>query len=261
MNDNLIFSIIIVSLNTKIEFLETLRSVHNQDFKNFEVIIVDGGSSDGTQEEIINNEKLINKKIIEKDQGIYDAMNKGIELSDGEWVIFMNSGDIFFDKKILSSFIINNYSNYDVVYGNTKIKNNGFEHLSISKFFNKKTFIMPFNHQSSFVKTKIIKERKFSLNYKFSSDFDFFYHCFSKNKKFKKINKIISIVKSGGMSDKNRQKVYSENINILKSYNSLRYIYSIYMLKYFQYVKDIIKSILPSKIINLILKAKYKQYD
>ena len=87
-------SIIVVSLNTKKDFLKTLNSILNQKFSSYEIIVIDGDSSDGTKDEIENNKRNISKYIIEKDQGIYDAMNKGINISKGRWIIFLNSGDI-----------------------------------------------------------------------------------------------------------------------------------------------------------------------
>ena len=94
-------SIIIVSLNTKVDFLKTLKSIKKQTYKNYEIVIVDGVSNDGTIKEIKKLKKKNIKYIIEKDKGIYDAMNKGIKISKGKWLIFMNSGDNFINKNIL----------------------------------------------------------------------------------------------------------------------------------------------------------------
>ena len=91
-------SIIIVSLNTKVDFLKTLKSINKQTYKNYEILVVDGNSSDGTKKEIIKRKKTISKFVIEKDRGIYHAMNKGIKMSSGRWIIFMNSGDLFNKK-------------------------------------------------------------------------------------------------------------------------------------------------------------------
>ena len=96
-----LFSIIVVSLNTKKKFLKTIKSIKKQRFRNYEVMIVDGKSIDGTINEIkkIKNKKI--KYIIEKDKGIYDAMNKGVAKSLGDWIIFLNSGDIFYNCDVL----------------------------------------------------------------------------------------------------------------------------------------------------------------
>ena len=91
-------SIIVVSLNTKDDFIETIKSINNQTYKNFEIIVIDGKSNDGTEDEINQMRDSFSKIIIEKDNGIYDAMNKGIALVKGEWTVFLNSGDTFFEK-------------------------------------------------------------------------------------------------------------------------------------------------------------------
>ena len=94
----LTFSIVVISLNTKSEFLKTIRTIKKQSYNKYEIIVIDGKSTDGTVEEIKKLGKNISKKIIEKDKGIYDAMNKGIRLAKGNWIIFLNSGDIFYNE-------------------------------------------------------------------------------------------------------------------------------------------------------------------
>ena len=172
--DKYIISIIIVSLNTKTEFLKTLNSIKNQKFYNYEVIVIDGDSTDGTVKEIKNNKKFITKYIIGKDKGIYDAMNKGIKLASGDWIMFLNSGDMFFDNFVLQKLKINSLKNKEVVFGDTVVDNKDIKYLVNSKMFDSKTIIMPFCHQSSLVKRDILKKNNFSLKYKFSSDFNFF---------------------------------------------------------------------------------------
>ena len=250
------YSIIIVSLNTKNHFIETLNSIIRQTYKNYEIIVVDGFSTDGTRDEILKNKKKISKIIIEKDKGIYDAMNKGLKKASGKWVIFMNSGDIFVSKNTIN--LINSRLNwsYDIVYGDTIIRTKDFNFLKRSSKFYNNTVVMPFSHQSTVVKLNILKKRKFNINYKFSSDFDFFYDSYLKEKKFKKINKVFSKVRSKGSSDLNRLNVLSENINILKKYNSgflMLYFHIIYYL-----ITSLLKLILPEKIEIFILKLKYK---
>lgn len=75
----------------------------NQTFKDKEIIIIDGFSTDGTINKINELKKNFSKVIIEKDKGIYDAMNKGLRLSEGEWILFLNSGDILFNSSTLEN--------------------------------------------------------------------------------------------------------------------------------------------------------------
>jgi glycosyltransferase involved in cell wall biosynthesis len=259
MNKNIIqLSIIVVSLNTKAKFLQTIKSIISQTNKIYEIIVVDGKSTDGTIKEIKKLKKNFSKIIIEKDKGIYDAMNKGSRLASGDWVIFLNSGDVFYNRKTLFNIFKYPVSENDIIYGDTQIKNENINYFVNSSVFSKKTILMPFCHQSTIVKTDIVKKNKFSLKYKYSSDFDFFIKCFLKNRKFYKSNLIISRVIANGLSDKNRQKVYNENIQILKHYNyNFFFIFKMLLFKLLTLAKDSFKFILPKKLIMIILKFKY----
>lgn len=94
-------SIITVCYNCKEQLEKTILSVASQSYKDKELIVVDGGSDDGTLEVISKYSQIITKWISEKDDGIYDAMNKGLEMASGEWVNFMNAGDVFANPQVL----------------------------------------------------------------------------------------------------------------------------------------------------------------
>jgi hypothetical protein len=187
-------------------------------------------------------------------------MNKGIKLSDGEWIVFMNSGDVFYRNNILDKFLLEDTKNYDVVHGDTQIINKNLKYIVKSKIFNHNTCLMPFCHQSVFVRSKILKKKNFSLRFKISSDFDFFYYCFISGKKFKKLNLIISKVKSGGLSDTHRQRVFNENMMIINKKGNKVLVCLLFLKKLNQYLKDLLKIILPNFTQKFILKQKYKDY-
>ena len=257
--EKFIVSIIVVSLNTKKEFLKTLNSIKNQTFSNYEVIVVDGESKDGTVKEIENNKKLISKYIIEKDKGIYDAMNKGIGIASGDWVIFLNSGDIFFDNFVLDRLNFFDLKNKEIIFGETIVDNQEIKYLVHSKMFDNKTIIMPFCHQSCFVKRDILKKNNFSLKYKYSSDFNFFFNCYLNNLNFYKSDVTISIISAGGLSDRYRQNVFKENYQILKKNINNRYLFLIYYLRILELFKNLIKYLIPKKVLNFFLKKKYQK--
>lgn len=94
-------SIVTVVFNDQENILKTIKSVTNQNFKDREYLVIDGGSTDNTKEIINQNISSIDKYISEKDKGIYDAMNKAIDMAEGEWIIFMNSGDVFVNDHVL----------------------------------------------------------------------------------------------------------------------------------------------------------------
>ena len=257
--DKFVISIIIVSLNTKEEFLKTLHSIKGQKSNNYEVIVIDGNSTDGTVKEIEKNKKFINKYIVEQDKGIYDAMNKGINLASGDWIMFLNSGDVLFDDFVLEHLNLNDLKNHEIVFGDTVVDNQDIKYLVNSTMFNKKTVIMPFCHQSCFVKSNILKQNNFSLKYKCSSDFNFFFNNYLDNIKFYQVDMIISMVNSGGLSDRFRENVLKENFQILKKNIDNRYLIFIYYLRILQLIKKIIKYFIPKKVLNFVLKNKYKK--
>jgi glycosyltransferase involved in cell wall biosynthesis len=256
---NNLISIIIVSLNTKNEFVKTLNSAYEQTYIEKEIIVIDGLSTDGTTQKIKKNKNKISKFIIKKDKNIYDAMNKGSKLASGNWIIFLNSGDIFFDKRVLSRIFNNLMLRRGIIFGDTVVAaNKNLKYIRKGKFFLKNTVTMPFCHQSAIVSAEIIKKNKFLINYNYSSDFDFFIKCFIKKEVFYKSNIIISTITANGLSDNNRQEVYNENIKILNknNYNFL-IILNLYLLKFLNFFKDIVKLVLPKLLIIKILELKY----
>lgn len=260
-NKNFKVSIIIVSLNTKFSFLKTVNSAMKQSYLNKEIIVIDGGSSDGTINEIEKLKKNFSKIVIENDRGIYDAMNKGIALANGNWILFLNSGDIFYNKNVLSQISQNSLiKKKDIIFGNTYILSKKIQYLIKGKNFSHNTYVMPFCHQSTLVRSFILKKYNFCLNYTYSSDFNFFKKCYEKKKIFYYLNIPIAIVEANGLSDINRNNVYNENIKILKKYNnSFFVIQKLLILKLYNLIKNICKFFLPEYAKLFILKLKYKK--
>ena len=260
MKKNIIqLSIIVVSLNTKSKFLQTIKSINSQIYKNYEIIVVDGNSTDGTAEEILKIKNKSLRYLIEKDRGIYDAMNKGVRLCKGKWIYFLNSGDAFYSNTVLQEIMSYNLDKQHVVYGDALIKNDSLLYISEGREFNDKTVIMPFCHQSCIVKSSILKKNPFNVNYKLSSDFNLLLSLYLSNFFFFKIKKIFSLVDGAGISNLHRQKVFSENISILKEFGKKDCIYKLYILKLSEFIKNLSKFMLPKLIINIILKIKYRK--
>jgi glycosyltransferase involved in cell wall biosynthesis len=213
MNNPLI-SIITVVYNGVATLEQTILSIINQTYKNIEYIIIDGGSTDGTIDIIKKYEKHLAYWISEPDKGIYYAMNKGIDKATGEWINFMNSGDWFYNENVISSIFNNDYSNYDLVYGNTEkryLDKTVIERAG--KFW--KTGIV---HQSIFSKTSLNKIYKFNTNYKISADFDFTYKIFLKGYKTLHIDIPITSFDIIGISHYNRYIGFKEDRDIAFQY-------------------------------------------
>ena len=180
-------SIITVTYNSEKTLQHTIDSVINQDYKNIEHIIIDGGSADGTVEIINKNKAYIAKSISEKDSGIYEALNKGICLSTGDIIGILNSDDVFAGSNIISTVVeCFNQNSSDIVYGNLKyVSNNQTGNKTLrywkSNSFNPKKLKygwMP-PHPTLFCKKEIFKRYGlYNESLKIASDYDFILRIF-----------------------------------------------------------------------------------
>ena len=219
--DNILISIITPCFNSEKTIERTLESVLNQTYQNYEYIIVDGKSTDNTLSIIEKYKEKFGDKlqvVSEKDSGIYDAMNKGINLATGELIGIVNSDD-FYELDALEN-IVKEYNNekYAVFYGMMRtIENNKESSIVIYNHeFVKKKMI---THPTCFVTKKLYSALgAYSLEYKSSSDYDFMLRV-SQNKEvvFKPIYKVVSNFELGGISSTVVGE--KESLEILKKYN------------------------------------------
>jgi glycosyltransferase involved in cell wall biosynthesis len=264
MKKNIKFSIIVVSLNTKNDFIKTINSILNQKYKYYEIIVVDGNSTDGTIQIINKLKNKLKKKIIERDRGIYHAMNKGIKYINSNLTVFLNSGDVLYNRNILNkiNLVMQKHKEVDIIIGKNIVKSN-FKYYSKFEKIHDLSFSSVFSHQSVFIKSKLFEKKKYDLRYKIAADFELFKFFYKKNKKFYYTNLTCSISKASGISDKNRLLALSEFYNISKKYTNNKQIS--FFLKYifnFIYISlvNLIKLIIPKKITLLILKFKYRNH-
>ena len=201
-------SIITVNLDDKSGLSRTVESVKSQNFQDFEFIIIDGGSKDESLEVIKENETLIDYWVSEKDSGIYNAMNKGINKASGKYILFLNSGDYLLSKDALS--IDFKTITQDIVYGYLTHNKNNVLNTSAYKdnidlgFFFKST--LP--HGSTFIKRELfLNYGLYKTDYIIVSDWIFFLErividsCSTLN-----LNKAISVFTLGGISTKPENK-------------------------------------------------------
>ena len=167
-------SIITVTLDNLDGLKKTILSIKNQSLMNWELIIKDGLSNDGTtafyNSDLKNDNRIIFNST--KDNGIYDAMNQGLELAKNEYVIFMNSGDIFYDDKVLENFSFFEKNNKcDIYLGDSVFKINDSFIKRPSKKISYINYGQPSLHQSTIFKTNFHKNFPYSLDYEVSSDY------------------------------------------------------------------------------------------
>lgn len=224
-------SIITVCYNCETEIRKTLDSVADQDDKNFEYIIVDGKSTDKTIDIVNEYKSIIDNMIVisEEDQGIYDAMNKGVRRAHGDYVFFLNAGDVFYDNNVTSDAMALFSTDYDVIYGSI------FANNRITRYDNYTLFDFLYLgrticHQAIFAKRELLRLEPFDLNYKICADRDWLIKMLSMGKKFffaKGL--IVAIYDTTGISSVSPLRE-EEKLEIVKKYGTW-YAYYFFRLK------------------------------
>jgi glycosyltransferase involved in cell wall biosynthesis len=240
------FSIITVVLNDIQNIEKTILSLKNQTYKNYEHIIIDGKSSDGTIELIKRYSKTA-RLYVKKDKSLYEAINRGVKKSNGEIIFLIHSGDIFGDKNILKKVNRIFKKKYDILSGNiqfykaeeAKIVRDWS--IKLNKFNSTNFFKVP--HTSLFIKKNLFnKIKNYSTNYKISSDLDFLIKLSKLKSNFYYFNQNIIYMQTGGLStsiDKMIQR-YKEDIKILYKHFGLFFLF-MFILKISNKFKGFLK--------------------
>ena len=230
-----LISIITVVFNAKDYLEETILSVIKQSYDNVEYIIIDWGNSDGSFDIIKKYDDRIDYWVSEKDDGIYDAMNKGISLSCGDIIGIVNADD-YYAKDTLSNVKKEFEQDIDVLYSD-------FNFLDNDKFLTKRAnhnllnITMSVFHPYVFIKKKIYKNYGyFDSSLKISADYKLLYYLYQRKLKFKKVDYLLTVMRVGGVSTKSMLAI-DETFKIQKN-NSLLLAY---FLKYLRLLKRFIR--------------------
>ena len=190
-------SVVTVCYNAQDTIEKTIKSVVEQDDTDFEYLIQDGVSSDRTTDIVAKYQKQYEIKLVsEKDQGLYDAMNKAVKRSTGEYILFLNSGDVFCDRQVLSRMAASLEG--DIVMGNVirlttdgEVKEGYAGRHTVFKLL--LSGRMPC-HQVIFAKRKLLLEMAFDLSYSICADFDFMVRCVKSGCSMKYVDLDVSYV-------------------------------------------------------------------
>lgn len=198
--DNPLVSIITVVYNDYKGLEKTIQSIINQTYPNIEYIIIDGGSTDGTLDTIKAYEKSITYWVSEKDNGIYNAMNKGIKVAKGKWINFMNAGDTFYEKTTLQTiFEGQNYDDVVLIYGNKYQDGENFPPLPLKSLDGGE--IMGCHQSMFFNKVFLMDELYYDLKYKIYADYELVFRLYRKyNRQFFYVNTSIATYEGEGIS-------------------------------------------------------------
>jgi len=256
------FSIITVTYNAEDTIEATIESLVRQDHNNYEIILVDGQSTDRTvnlAQSILDEHGVSYHIHIGNDLGIFDAMNKGVVASNGKWLIFINSGDQLYSTDTLSVIAPNLSRDCGYYYGGVSIRYSGSEFFD--SYPRKKpnfSFGMGFCHQGMVISAELLKKQPYSTEYKLAADYCFVLWCNSNNINFKYIPMLIATVTSGGISDYQREMVINEWVACLNQYNKYYYANAIYFFNYRMYIRAIalIKKLLGETHLQMFLRLK-----
>ncbi|MBP5449032.1 MAG: glycosyltransferase [Spirochaetales bacterium] len=228
-----LFSVITITYNAAAAVEPTLRSVANQTFSDYEYIIIDGGSTDGTADLIRQYEDKITFWSSERDGGIYDAMNKGIRASRGEWLIFMNAGDTFYNESTLQNVADILKGSDEVVYG-TAYTTDGRLYCDMKITPYKMVKGEMICHQSIFARRKTFDNNMFDTNYRIISDKIWLCRVLRKYK-VRIINLTICCYDMTGVSTVNADKIDAENERFMPRFYGMKWrvISSIPKIKHF----------------------------
>ena len=201
------FSIIIPTFNADKYIEKCLHSILKQSYSDYEIIIVDGASTDSTIDITRQfTESGLLKIHIEKDNGIYDAQNKGLSYAKGDWIIFLGADDYFNDRNILLKISSITNENHDIVYGNVIVAGNTpWAHdgaIYDGQFCDQKILIKNICQQAIFYNKKVFSKRAFNTKYRICADWDFNLYAW-KQFKFSYFDINICTFNAGGTSTKN----------------------------------------------------------
>ncbi len=221
------FSIITVVFNGVDLLQGTLDSVTMQTYSNYEYIIIDGGSNDGTLDIINNNQKNIAQWISEKDKGIYDAMNKAFALATGDFLLFLNCGDRLFNDKVLEILAKNITPKTDILYGETMLVNEKREYIGTRSVltphklpkqltWKNMRFGMVVCHQAFLVRRELPPPQYIEKN--LAADIDWVIECLKKSRETVNVDIIIAEYLMGGVSKKRHQQSLWDRYDILKKH-------------------------------------------
>lgn len=223
MNSDIKISIITISYNNLEGLKKTVSSVIQQTWQEFEYIVIDGGSTDGSKEYLESHNDIIEHWVSEPDNGIYNAMNKGINKATGEYLLFLNSGDYFHDVNILRD---NHHflSTYDLICFDMVVLGEDLKTITskpdVLRFSDLYLGTIP--HQATFINRKLfISVGNYDENLEIVSDWKFFilalfkFHC-----SYKKINRTLSVFHFDGISAdvNNKGKMRNERREVLEQY-------------------------------------------
>jgi glycosyltransferase involved in cell wall biosynthesis len=240
-----LISIISINYNNFCGLKMTMESVKSLNFSDYEYIVIDGNSNDDSRDLIANSE-IVDKYLIEHDEGIYDAMNKGAKLACGKFLYFLNSGDIVLNDVFSRLQDIKNVFDYDVIYGSTKSISS--DKIDLSRKIGVIFYDIPFCHQSVLLNREVFLIYEFNRKYKLAADYELFLKVYLAGYSFYQTNIFFSKIDTTGLSHTKQIDVILEYVYIfydVHKFNKACLIFFKFLIKKYKFIlKLIIKKVL-----------------
>jgi len=215
------FSIITINFNNKEGLRKTLDSVVCQTFTDYELIVIDGGSTDGGAALLEEYGKYITFGVSEPDKGVYNAQNKGVQHASGEYCIFMNSGDLFYDSHVLENVSAELENGIDIAVGDTYFYKDESEnrYVHAPEYITLWRVYIGINHQSAFIKRQLLLENPYDETLKICADWKFWLQELVKNERsYQHLNIIVAQYDLNGVS-------YNEDTRLAEEHSVMRQLF------------------------------------
>jgi glycosyltransferase involved in cell wall biosynthesis len=210
-------SVIIPVFNAKRTLANTLQSVSEQTFPAHEVLVIDGGSTDGSIEVIQANHSHITHWVSEPDRGVYDAINKGIQKSTGDWIYILGSDDVLASNDVFESISEHLNDSVSLVFGsvqNLNIRHSMVPEIHLSSMGPLLYIKNTLHQQSAFYRKSLFNNEAFDASMRVLADFDFHLALYSKQIPFKKLELVIAACDASGLSKQFKWSLYREEFRL-----------------------------------------------
>lgn len=261
MNQTPVLSVITVCFQARDQVQATLTNLLEQTWTDFEYLVIDGGSGDGTKALLDGATPAFSQAGIpfcflsEPDQGIYDAMNKGVRMAAGTWLLFLNAGDLLLDPEVLAR-TFKTPPEAKILYGDTLCIYQGQKKLYPALPLSHLTYEMAFCHQSAFIRRELLLEHPYDITYRVCADHHFFLSMYLQQISFARLPFPVSVYEIAGYSDQHKLRSHREQHRMQKELGVFRPTLSWFFREIRFYLKQGIKHIFGQHLIDLVRKKR-----